>query len=165
VKRLLSLRVVAVTTVALLAIAFAGSASAYWRATGSGPGSSGTGTTLAITLSPASPSVQLYPGGQANVTLTISNPNPLSVRVGSLARDLSQGTSGFAVDAGHSVCGTSALSFATQTNGGSGWTVPARVAGVDGSLAVTLVNALAMDSGAANSCQAATFTVYLIAGP
>ena len=152
---------------AMLVLVAAGSigvASANWAGSGSGAGSATTGTTLPVTLSSRSSSGQLFPGGQGDVTLTISNPNLAIVRIGSLVLDLGQGIGGFAVDASHSGCATSALSFTTQTNGGTGWNVPARAGAVDGSLAVTLPNALAMGSAAANACQGATFTVYLIAG-
>jgi hypothetical protein len=57
------------------------------------------------------------------------------------------------------------LSFATQTDGGAGWTVPGKVGNTNGTLAVSLTNALAMSLGAANACQGATTTVYLTAGP
>ena len=55
----------------------------------------------------------------------------------------------------------SALGFTTQTDG---WVVAARSGGVDGTLSVTLPNALAMAPNAASACQGATFTVYLVAG-
>ena len=42
---------------------------------------------------------------------------------------------GFAVDAGHSGCTLGTLSYTTQTNGGSGWNVPAKVGAVNGTLA------------------------------
>lgn len=145
----------------LLVLTFAtfGTASAYWRGSGGGAGSAGTATTQAVTLSPATGAAQLYPGGQAGVVLSITNPNPGSVRVGSLALETTQGTGGFAVDGGHSACGVSSLSFATQTNGGSGWTIPG-----GGSLPITLATALSMNTSAASACQGATFTVYLRAG-
>jgi hypothetical protein len=138
----------------------AGSATAYWAASGSGSGSGSTGTTSAVTLGPAIPTAALYPGGQASVVLTVTNPNVADIRVGSLALDTGQGTGGFAVDAGHSGCTLATLSFATQTNGGAGWTVAG-----SGNLSVTLTNALSMTVAAANSCQGASFTVYLAAGP
>ena len=147
---------------ALLVLAIAGSigvASADWRASGGGAGSANTGTTQTVTLSPATASSQLFPGGQTAVALTISNPNPGSVRLGSLALDTSGGTGGFTVDAGHSACGVSSLSFTTQING-AGWTVPG-----GGSLSVTLTNSLTMSGNAASVCQGATFTVFLRAGP
>ncbi len=148
-----------VTVLILAALATAGVASAYWAGSGNGAGSANTGTTQAVTLSPGTPTAQLYPGGQAAVALSIANPNPGSVRIGSLSLDTSLGTGGFAVDGAHSACGVASLTFAPQTNGGAGWTVPGA-----GSLPVTLAGALSMNGNAANACQGATFTVYLQAG-
>lgn len=158
-------RVLLALLLVILALPAGGTAFGYWSGSGSGAGSATTGTNLAVTLSPVTPTDTLYPGGQANVLLSVSNPNTSPVRIGSLALDTSQGTLGFAVDAGHSGCAVSTLSFTTQTNGGAGWTVPAKVGAVDGMLAITLTNALAMGVAAANACQGATFTVYLAAGP
>jgi hypothetical protein len=90
----------------------------------------------------------------------LNNPNAATVRVGSLALDTSQGTNGFAVDAGHAGCNVNALSFVTQTNGGAGYTVPGT-----GSVSLTLPNAVSMASSAANACQGAAFTVYLQVAP
>lgn len=152
----------ALTVVAALAVT--GVANAYWRAAGTGTGSGSTGTTVPVTLTPGTPTPGLYPGGTTGVVLTVTNTNASPVQLGSLALDISQGTGGFAVDAGHSGCLVSALSFTTQTNGGAGWAVPAKVGAVNGTLAVTLPNALAMTTAAANACQSATVTVYLVAG-
>lgn len=145
--------------------ALAGIAAAVWSAVGSGSGNGATGATVAVTLSPATPTAALYPGGQTNVVLTITNSNTAIVRIGSLARDTTRGTGGFAVDANHAGCVLSTLSFTTQTNGTTGWTVPARTGSVNGTLAVTLPGALAMSSSALNACQGATFTVYLVGQP
>ena len=135
-------------------------ASGYWAGSGSGSGSEGTGTAQPVTLSPGTATAQLYPGGQAGVELTATNPNPGSVRVVSLALDASQGSGGFAVDAGHAGCVLSTLSFTTQTNGGSGWTIAG-----SGAQSISLASSLSMTAGAANACQGATFTVYLRATP
>ena len=145
--------------------ALAGIAAAVWSAVGSGSGSGGTGTTVAVTLSPAAPTATLYPGGQTNVVLTITNSNTAPVRIGSLSSDTARGTSGFSVDAGHTGCVLSTLAFTTQTNGTTGWTVPAKAGSVNGTLAVTLTNAIAMSLTALSACQGATFTVYLVAQP
>jgi hypothetical protein len=144
----------------LFVLLAAGSATAYWAVSGAGSGSGDTGTAQAVTLSPATPTAGLFPGGQASVVLTVTNPNAFSVKVGSLSLDTGQGTGGFAVDGGHSGCVLSTLSFTTQTNAGAGWTVSA-----SGNLSVTLTNALSMTTAAANTCQGASFTVYLAAGP
>jgi hypothetical protein len=143
-------------TVTALSLLVAGVAVAYWISGGSGSGAASSGTTTPVTLSPGTPTAQLYPGGQASVVLTITNPNPGSVRVGSLALDTTQGTGGFAVDGGHSSCGLASLSYATQSNGGAGWTLTGGQV-----LSVTLPNALSMATSAADACQGASFTVYL----
>ncbi len=153
----------AVATI-LATVCAGGAALAYWTAPGSGAGIATTGSATAVTLSPGSPDLHLYPGGQANVTLTVSNPNSIVVSFHSLALDLSQGSGGYGVDSGHSACPTSALSFTTQTNAGAGWNVPARTGSTDGALDVALPNALGLSVDAANACQGARFTVYLLAG-
>lgn len=149
----------------MIALVVASTALAYWRTSGSGSGSGTTSTTQAITLSSGTPTGGLYPGGTSDVALTVDNPNSTRVRIGSLALSTGQGTGGFDVDGGHAGCATSVLGFTTQTNGGAGWTVPAKVGSTDGSLAIDLANALAMSATGANACQGATFTVYLTAGP
>lgn len=153
-----------IAALAILAMPAGGIAYAFWSGTGVGAGAGTSATTVALTLSPATPSAALYPGGQSNVVLTATNTNDSIVHIASLSLNTAQGTGGFSVDAGHSGCSVAALSFTTQTNGGSGWNVPARVGAVNGTLAVTLTNALTMTAAAADACQGATFTVYLVAG-
>jgi hypothetical protein len=147
------------------ALAVTDAAVALWSGHGHGSGSAATGTTVAVTLSVGVPTATLYPGGNGDVVLTVSNPNDSPAHIGSLSLDTGQGVGGFAVDAGHSGCAPAVLSFTTQTNGGGGWDVPAKVGALDGTLAVTLPNALTMGVGAANACQGASSTVYLAAGP
>jgi len=153
---------VLVLVVALVALAVpAGIAYAYWTSGATGGGAGSTGTLSALSLTPGTPSSGLYPGGQSSVVLTASNPNFEVTQIGSLALDTSQGTGGFTVDGAHAGCGVATLSYTTQSNGGSGWSVPARVGVVNGTLAITLTNALSMGATAASACQGATFTVYL----
>jgi hypothetical protein len=149
-------RTPAVLLATALLVAVAGAAFAYWAISGQGTAAATTGGTAALTLSPATPTAGLYPGGQAAVVTTVANSNAAIVRIASLALDTSQGTGGFAVDAAHSACAVSTLGFTTQTNGGAGWNVPAH-----GSLPLTLSGAVSMSASAANACQGATFTVYL----
>ena len=85
---------------------------------------------------------------------TITNPNPSRVRIGQLQLDTSQGTGGFSANAAN--C---ALSFASQNNGGNGWTIAG-----SGTLTIDLQSSLTMGTSAASSCQNQTFTVYLKAG-
>jgi hypothetical protein len=157
-------RFAAAVGVVLAIVCAGGVALAYWLGSGTGTGAVTTGVATAVTLSPGTPDLTLHPGGQADVTLTVSNPNTTALTIGSLVLDPSQGTGGFAVDAAHSSCDVSALSYATQTNAGSGWQVPAKIGTMNGVLAVDLPNALAMTIDAANACQGAQFSVYLVAG-
>ena len=142
-------------------VAGGGAAYAFWTTTGSGAGSGLTGATSALTLSTGTAAPGLYPGSTVTVTVTATNPNTSPIVIPSLVLDTTQGTGGFAVDAGHSGCTLTALGFGTQTNGGAGWTVPARVGSTNGSLAISLPTALSLSSTAANACQGASFTAYL----
>lgn len=142
--------------IAVAALAVAGVATAYWAGGGGGTGAASTGTTQPLTLSPATPVAELHPGGTSSVRLTVTNPNTSPAQVDAFALDTTQGTGGFAVDAGHSGCGLASLSFTTASNGGAGWTIP----GGD-TLTLTLTDRLAMQTTAADACQGATFTVHL----
>lgn len=157
-------RVALTSILVFLALSVAGTAYANWTAAGSGSGTGTTGTAVAVTLTPGTPTANLYPGGTADVVLTVTNTNLYTVYIGSFALATGQGTGGYAVDGGHSGCSVATLSFSTQTNGGAGWTVPAKVGAVNGTLAVTMTNALGMGVGAADACQGATLTVYAAAG-
>lgn len=149
----------------VLVAAVGASAFAYWSADGAGKGNGSTGATVAVTLSPGVAAPDLRPGGEGNVVLLVTNPNSTVAQFGSLTLDATQGDEGYAVDAAHSDCGLTALDYTTQTNGGAGWAVPAASGGDDGTLAVTLSDALAMSGDAADACQGAALTVYLTAGP
>ena len=159
-------RISIITLVAVLAIAAA--ALGFVAVSGSGAGTAGqsTATPLAVTISPATATAALYPGGSADVSLTISNPNVSPSHLNSVVLDTSQGTggSGFSADDGHPGCNVSSLSFTPQSNGGAGWDVPVKVGTTNGSLALDLTGAISMDTTAANACQGAQFTVYLKAG-
>jgi hypothetical protein len=157
------LTLVGVIIVALLASA---GALAYWTTTGSGSASAQAATAQPVTITAGSPTTQLYPGGTADVAATISNPNSFIAHAPSLQLDTSQGTggSGFSVDGPHAGCTLSTLAYTTQTNGGAGYVVPAKVGTNNGTLAVDLTGAISMGVGAANACQGATFTVYLKVG-
>jgi hypothetical protein len=89
------------------------------------------------------------------VVVLATNSNAFAVHIGTLALLTTQGAGGFTVANGATSC---ALSFASQTNGGAGWTVPA-----SGSLSITLSGALGMGLSADNSCQNQAVSVYLAA--
>ncbi|HEY7259519.1 MAG TPA: hypothetical protein VH459_10635 [Gaiellales bacterium] len=129
-----------------------------WSVSGSGTGSASAATASSLTLTPGTPLTALYPNGSADVATTIANTNPFPVHVSSIALDSGQGSSGFAVDAGHSTCDLTTLSFAAQTNGGSGWDIPA-----NDTLDVDATDAVSMSGSAGDACQGAAFTLYLTA--
>jgi hypothetical protein len=141
-------------------VVLAGSALAYaaWTVSGSGQGSATASSAANLTFSAASPSSSLFPGGSSDVATTVNNPNPFPVHITSIGSDLGQGTAGFSVDGGHSGCNLGSLSLSSQTNGGSGWDVPA-----NGSLAIDLTGGLSMSGAAVDACQGASFTVFLTA--
>jgi hypothetical protein len=142
----------------------AGAAMAIWSTQGTGSGAGSTGSTLAVILTPGTPTTDLYPGGRADVQLTITNPNPTAVRIDAIGLDTAQGTEGYNLDAAHSACGVATLYFDDQDNAGAGWTIPGRAGGpggTDGALHVTLPEPLNLGREALNSCQDAIITVHL----
>lgn len=143
-----------------IAVGAAAGALAYWQGNGSGSATTVLANVQSLSLQPGTPTAQLYPGGDSNVGVLVSNPNSSFVQVGSIVLD--PGTpEPFAVDAEHSGCDVSALSFLAQDNGGAGWRIPPRAGSTDGSLAIDMPAALKMDIAAANACQGATLTVQL----
>lgn len=140
--------------VVVLVLSLSSVALAHWSATGSGTGDAAVVSgTAPLTIAPGAPSGQLIPTGSptADLKITVRNPNPFSVHVSKLTLDTSYGSGGFSANA----VGC-ALSFATQTNGGAGWDVPAGA-----TIALTLANAMTMGTGAANTCQGETFEVFV----
>ena len=149
-----------IAIVAVAAVVLVGGAAAFWLVLGNGSTGSQAGTVSAVTLTPAATSTPLFPGGTADVAVSIVNGNPGSVLVGSLLLDTGQGTNGFAVDGGHSGCNLAALGYTTQTNGGSGWSVPGGT-----TLPLDLAGAVSLSTAAVSACQGAQVTVYLQVGP
>jgi hypothetical protein len=158
-------RPLALTVVAAVVLVATGTgASAYFSAGGTGTAQAGTATTEPVVVTAGTPVAQLYPGGAGDVTLTVSNPNLSSVTVRSLSLDTTRGSGGYTVDAAHSTCTFTTLTYTSQDNGGTGWIVPARVGATNGTLAITLPSALSMSTASPSSCQGATFTLHLTAG-
>jgi hypothetical protein len=131
----------------------AGSALGYWAATGAGSASATASTgPAALTVSAATPTQSLLPTGSASgdISLTVTNSNSYPVHVAQLSLDTASGSAGFSANAAG--C---ALTFATQNNGGAGWTFGT------GSTDVVMTNSMTMGTGAASNCQSRTFTVYV----
>jgi hypothetical protein len=151
---------------ALAALAtLAAGAFAYWS---SAPTTTTATTVLPdpqpITFSVGVPTAELSPGHTAGVSIVAHNPNAYFVHISAMSLDTDHpGIPPFIVDAAHSLCDVGALSFSTQTNGGGGWNLPAKVDEQDGLLSLDLSSSITMSAGAANACQGASFTVRLVA--
>src|SRR5262249_35460461 len=146
-----------VLAVALIASAAAGTSRAYFTAPGTGTGTAAAANALRVTLTPATPTAELYPGGSADVALAVSNPNAGTVVIPSFVLDTSRGDDGLDVDDDHGGCNLSALTF---TGAAGSWTIPAHA----GSFTIDSPGAVALSTSAADACQGATFTVYLKVG-
>lgn len=155
-------RAAAIIGVAVLAFAAAGLA--YFIVAGSGEGAAQLAATQDLTISVASPaSSALYPGGSADVTATVHNPNAGPVHIHSFVLDTSGGhPTGIASDAsgcssgGNTGSSSNSVTFnGPATNGSNDFVFPS------GDSSLTLQNALSMSTAAENACQSATFTVYL----
>ncbi len=146
-----------VTTVATVTILSSGVAVAFWAAAGAGSGTAkaGTATPLTTVTATASTTSLLYPGGLADVKVTVRNPNPYPVSITSVAAN-----GAVTAATGIGTCATTGVSLATPT-AGLPFTVPARAAGVDGSNTVTLTNGAQMTNASDTGCQDATFTIPL----
>ena len=151
-------RLAIVAAAIIAAAACAGTSWAYFAPQGTGTGTAAAATAQPVTLSPATPATAVYPGGSADVALTVSNPNGGAVVIPSLALDTSQGSNGLGVDGSHNGCSLSALTF---TSAAGNWTIPAHAT----AFAIDLPGAISLSPSAADACQGATFTVYLKVGP
>jgi hypothetical protein len=164
-RRLFGRRWVRVAAVAVGALALGGGVFAYFTATGSGQARASITGADPVTITAATPTTALYPGGSADVAATIDNPNPFPVHLPSLVLDTSQGTdNGFSETGAQGACDLSTLSFnGPQTDGGNDFVVPKKDVS-DGTLDLDLPDALSMGTHAQTGCQGATFTVYLKVG-
>jgi hypothetical protein len=80
---------------AVVALAFAGVALAYFTSSGTGSGTATVGRDSGVTISPVTIDGPLYPGGQSTVHFTINNTSSdTAVRVGKVVADLSAGVNG-----------------------------------------------------------------------
>jgi hypothetical protein len=139
------------------AVVASGLVFAAWLTTGSGSATAKAGSSQALSVLDASASTNatLYPGVNGDVTVRVSNPNAFPVRVTGVSLD--GDNSDIAVDAGHSGCSPTGVSFTDQT--GLTIDVPAKSGGTNGATTATLTGAAAMSNAAVNACQGATFTI------
>ncbi len=132
---------VVLTGVAILVTA--GAAIAYLTSSGNASGAASTSTVspLSGTTATASTTSELYPGGSADLTFKVTNPNSHSVTITAIS--LASTATG---------CTTPHLSLTP----GLSFSVPANTTATE-----TLHNAVSMATDASNDCQGATLTVPL----
>lgn len=141
---------------ALSTFVIAGVVFAAWIVPGTGSGFSKAKSAQALTTNNvgATTTSQLFPGGDGDVKVEVSNPNPFPVTVTKVEANgaVSSSDSG-CTDVGGDVLKKTGVSFTTQ-NLTSGNVVPA-----NGTLTLTLNNAVSMTNQSVNACQGAVFTI------
>ncbi|HWM73048.1 MAG TPA: hypothetical protein VNQ53_04870 [Nocardioides sp.] len=150
-----------VITAVAFTVIVCGAASGFWSASGDGSGAAETGEAGSVTLGAGVPPSDLFPGGEGDVAVSVTNPNDFPVHIRALELDTSSGTGGFSVEPGHPTCPPDVLTFVAQDNDDAGWTLSANSAGVT----LHLGDAVTMDSDAPDACQGAAFRVHLMAAP
>ena len=160
VRALLRKRGATIGVALILVLLTAASVSAFWTLRGAGSGTVSAETVASVTLEPGTATSDLYPGTSGDVAVSIVNTNTYRAYIGSLVLDTSRGTNGFSVSGGQPGCDPAAVSYATQSNGGAGWFVPA-----GSTLDLDLADAVDLGTQVASECQGATFIVYLLAAP
>lgn len=130
----------------------AGTALAFWAAGGTGSGQAAAGSALALTTSTATTSGLLYPGGTADVRVTVRNPNAYQVTLTAIS-----GAGTVTAAGGIGTCTTTDVTFTPPT--AISLVVPPKTNGADGSATLTLTSAAAMGNASDNGCQNATFTI------
>lgn len=122
-----------------------GIAYAAWSAVGAGTGAAASGTPQPLGVS-ATVGGTLYPGADADVLVTVSNPNSAPVTVTSLTL-----AGSVTASAGCSTPGVT-VSLPASTS----LVVPA-----GGSASLSVANGVSMTAASSSNCQGATFTIPL----
>lgn len=130
----------------------AGAAWAYWKVHGTGTAVAVAGSAVALELEGRSDGGSpLYPGGTADLTVTVDNPNNFRVRITAL----SPGTGDVTADADHRAAGCRTTGVVMAKDALTvAWEVPANTAGV-----FTVPDGLRMTNSSDSACQGATFTI------
>ncbi len=133
-----------------------GTATAYWRTSGSGDGTAGTATSLPaadvakVTTLATTTATLLHPGGTGDLAVAVRNTNSYAITVSALTPTAS----------GAAGCTTPALTVGSPTGykvGASTVTLPLSVP-AGSTTTVTLVGAVSMGA-ASNDCQGKTLSL------
>ncbi|HEX3707386.1 MAG TPA: hypothetical protein VHV76_12225 [Mycobacteriales bacterium] len=134
---------------AIVAVACAGTADAYWSSTGHGSATAATGTTtLTASITPVS---GLYPGAVVPVSVALKN---TSSAAGLTVTSLTQSGSTTIQTAGKGSCSPTVVSFVAGM-------LPSGT--ISANQTVTASGSVTMTTAAADGCQGATFAIPLIA--
>jgi hypothetical protein len=137
------------------ALGAAGIAVAAWLSSGSGRPGVSAGTALAPTTGTVAGSAVttglLTPGTSGTAIVTVTNPNPYTVKILTIAPNGAATAGG-----GVGTCATTGVSFSAQQ---PGVTLAAKA-----STTLTLPGAVAMSTASETGCQGATFTVPVTVG-
>jgi hypothetical protein len=146
------LTITAVTTAVLMiaAVAFAA-----WTADGTGNGLATAGTSNEVGVS-GSVASNLYPTGNFDLTVTITNTNPFNVQVTQVKQNGAVTVEEAAALGEDADCNEISVSFATQDVSGATWIVPA-----NGNIVRTFTSKVSMSNDANDDCQGASFTIPL----
>lgn len=144
-------KALAAVAAAATASTMAFGAAAYWRAQGAGTVAGQVGTLAGATASASGAAGALVPGGSADLTVSVANPNAFSVTVDAIATD-----PGGTMTSSSPSCDAAAL--LTVTVGSVAATTLAAGTSTD----VVLAGAVALDASAPQACQGATFSIPLI---
>lgn len=135
----------------------AGVAYAAWNTTGTGTGAAASGAVQALTLTSGTVSGNLlFPNGNGDVVIVVSNPNPFNVSVDQLTLPVTAAT---AVSNAPCNTGGTGVTWAYTTKSLSGVIVAKKVGATNGTLTLTLTNGAAMSNASDTSCQSTTFTM------
>jgi len=144
--------VVALSSALAIALgAFAGSAYGYFSSTGAGSGHGTVGTTVSVTLSAATATPSLVPGGSGTVYFTVKNTNSLSVTLTSV-------TAASVTTSSNGSCPTTNLTAPTIPY--SSFT-PITVGGQTTSGTEAIAGLVKLATSAPTACQGVTFTLSL----
>ena len=148
----------AVTTV-VLASAGVSAAYAAWSINGLGAAGAKAGTAVALTATTSTPSGAstdlLYPGLSNHLSVTITNPNPFSVRVASISL-ATQTAPTSVVSPANVSCTTLTALVTTSAVSLTGLSIP--IAANASATYVTTTSPVAMGLGSDDGCQGAAFT-------
>lgn len=150
--RKITKRTAAVVAASALAVGGAGAAWAAWTLTGTGTTTAKAASVVPLTVDSVEV-VGLSPGNKSDVKLIAKNPNSFPVQITNIDITSIVGPTG---------CPGSNVS--EQTNyvpPAPELKIDAAVGGTPGQKAITLTNAIKMDTNAAQACAGAVFTVNL----